>query len=87
MCMVVTSYKDSIVATCILPIQTSIILIQTTCSAESNIEIFGYSNIRLLFLFECIFWYSIIHLMFAHVQLLRKLNGSGGVSCFMLLVF
>ena len=54
MCMVVTSYKDSIVATCILPIQTSIILIQTTCSAESNIEIFGYSDIQIFVCYFCL---------------------------------
>ena len=62
--------------------------VRTYVSVETNIEIFGYYlGIRMYFL---VFDYSFnvcTCIETKHMQLLRKLNGGGEFSCFMLLVF
>ena len=62
-------------------IQFIVLHVDMKTSAEMNMEIFvHYFGIRM-------YTYFLVIAETKHVQLLRKLNGGGEVSCFVLLVF
>ena len=50
----------------IIRVETNIQFIWILMKMKMNNEIFGYSFV--MFVFKCTFWYSNIHLTFAHAQ-------------------